>query len=169
MVKAYQESNLNLKLNPPIIGIKTPMKNSVLHIAAWNGNDDIVALLIERAPKLLFKLNKNNDSVLHVAARNGRISTIKKLLEGYTNFQRHDIKRAWFKYNERDSDTYDYDEYGDKSNMKDLLNFVKLKNDQGNTMFHEAMLCHKRNIDGDTIFKACEQYKIEENSTLSCS
>ncbi|KAI5433753.1 hypothetical protein KIW84_020859 [Lathyrus oleraceus] len=56
--------------------IETPMENSVLHIAAWNGNDDIVALLIERAPKLLFKSNKNNDSVLHVAARNGR--TIKR-------------------------------------------------------------------------------------------
>ncbi|CAL5190284.1 unnamed protein product [Lathyrus oleraceus] len=149
--------------------IETPMQNSVLHIAAWNGNDEIVTLLIERAPKLLFKLNKNNDSVLHVAARNGRISTIKKLLEGYINFQRHDIKRAWFKYNKWDSDSDDYNDYGDKSNMKDLLNFVKLKNDQGNTMFHEAMLCHKRNIDGDTIFKVCEQYKLEDLSVKSLS
>ncbi|CAK8538473.1 unnamed protein product [Lathyrus sativus] len=124
-----------------LIEIETPMKNSVLHIAAWNGNDDIVSLLIERAPKLLFKFNKNRDSVLHVAARNGHISTIKKLLKAY----------------------------GDKSNTKDLLNFVKLENDQGNTMFHEAMLCHKRNIDRITIFNVCEQYKTEDLSEKSLS
>ncbi|CAL5190285.1 unnamed protein product [Lathyrus oleraceus] len=76
---AYGGSKHLLDICPPIIEIETPMKNSVLHIAAWNGNDDIVELLIERAPKLLFELNKNNDSVLDVAARNGRISTIKKL------------------------------------------------------------------------------------------
>ncbi|CAK8538475.1 unnamed protein product [Lathyrus sativus] len=152
-----------------LIEIETPMKNSVMHIAAWNGNDDIVALLIERAPKLLFNLNENKDSVLHVAARNGRISTIEKLLDGYINFQRHEIKRAWFEYHKWDGDSEDYKDYGAKSNMKDLLNFVKLENDQGNTMFHEAMLCHKRNIVGDTIFKVCEKYKIEDLSVKSLS
>ncbi|CAL5190288.1 unnamed protein product [Lathyrus oleraceus] len=36
-------------------------------------------------------------------------------------------------------------------------------------MFHEAMLCHKRNIDGDTIFKVCEQYEIEDSYEMSLS
>ncbi|KAI5433708.1 hypothetical protein KIW84_020830, partial [Lathyrus oleraceus] len=146
--------------------IETPMQNSVLHIAAWNGNDEIVTLLIERAPKLLFKLNKNKDSVLHVAARNGRISTIKKLFEGYTNFERHDIKIAWFNYNQNESLE---DAYDDKSNMKDLLKFVKLENGEGNTMFHEIMFCDKRNIVGNMIFKVCEEYKTEDCSGKSLS
>ncbi|CAI8586535.1 unnamed protein product [Vicia faba] len=146
--------------------IETPMGNSVLHIAAWNGNNDIVALLIERAPKLLFKFNRNNDSVLHVAARNGRFSTIKKLLEGYTNFEQHDIKIEWFRYNGKNNLEHEYD---DKWNMEDLLKFVKLENVQGNTMFHEAMLCDKRNIGGDMIFKVCEQYKTEDWSDKSLS
>jgi ankyrin repeat protein len=67
------------------------MKNTVLHIAAMHGNDEIVTLIVEHAPKLLFKFNENNDSVLHVAARGGHISTVKKLLESYANFKRHDI------------------------------------------------------------------------------
>ncbi|XP_058743216.1 protein ACCELERATED CELL DEATH 6-like [Vicia villosa] len=146
--------------------IETPMQNSLLHIAALNGNEDIVPFIIERAPKLLFKFNKNQDSVLHVAARSGCISTIKKLFEGYTNFKRHDIKIAWFNYNKNVDLEVAYD---DKSNMEDLLTFVQLKNDQGNTMFHEAMLCDKRNIDGDTIFQVCELFKTEDSSKKSLS
>ncbi|CAK8564688.1 unnamed protein product [Lathyrus sativus] len=36
-------------------------------------------------------------------------------------------------------------------------------------MFHEAMLCHKRNIDRDTIFNVCEQYKTEDLPEKSLS
>jgi len=70
----------------------------VLHIAAMCGKDDIVNLLIERAPELLFKFNKKNDSALHVAARGGHISTVKTLLAGYTNTERYAIKKAWLEY-----------------------------------------------------------------------
>jgi len=69
------------------------MKNTVLHVAAWNGNNDIVNLVIQRAPKLLFKFNKNNDSALHVAAKGGHISTVKKLLACYTNIEPYAIKK----------------------------------------------------------------------------
>ncbi|XP_058745153.1 protein ACCELERATED CELL DEATH 6-like [Vicia villosa] len=142
--------------------IETPMKNSVLHIAAGNGNDAIVTLLIERAPRLLFTYNDNHDSVLHVAARDGQISTIKKLLEGYTDFKRLDIKRAWSNFYDLDRRPGYYDDYGEKSNMHDLLVFVQLNNHQGNTMFHEAMLCDKRSIGGDMIFQVCELFKTED-------
>jgi len=58
-----------------------------------------------------------------------------------------------------------------KSQMEDLLKFVKMENVQGNTMLHEAMLCNKRNISGDNIFEVCELYKTEDcfgNSLANC-
>ncbi|RHN57326.1 putative ankyrin repeat-containing domain, protein accelerated cell death 6 [Medicago truncatula] len=80
--------------------IETPMENTVLHIAVWYGNNDIVNLVIEHAPKLLFKFNENNDSALHVAARYGHISTVEKLLASYANIERSEIKMAWLEYND---------------------------------------------------------------------
>jgi len=145
--------------------IETPMENTVLHIAAWYGNNEIVNLVIERVPKLLFKFNKNNDSALHVAANGGHISTVEKLLANYANIERHDIKMAWLEYTKKNKD--DQEEYDEKSNMEDLLNFVKEKNVQGNTMLHEAMLSEKSNMSRDMIFKVCELYKTEDLSGYS--
>ncbi|CAK8538481.1 unnamed protein product [Lathyrus sativus] len=135
-----------------LLAISTPMGNSVLHIAAWNGNDDIVTLLIERAPKLLITVNKNEDGVLHAAARGGKFSTVKKLLEGYKNIRMQEYKSTLLN---RDID------HIEKCSAFDLLEFVKLKNDQGNTMFHELMLCDKIKNGGDMIFKVCELFKTE--------
>ncbi|CAL5190280.1 unnamed protein product [Lathyrus oleraceus] len=135
--------------------IETPMKNSVLHIAAWNGNDEIVTLLIERAPKLLYILNKNNDSVLHVAARAGNTSIVQKLLNGHISL----IKPK----NDMEADGFE------KTYMEKLLNFVQLRNNQGNTMIHEAMLCDENKIGWDMIFKVCEEYKYEYwGRSISC-
>ncbi|GAU14422.1 hypothetical protein TSUD_249620 [Trifolium subterraneum] len=151
--------------------IRTPMNNTVLHIAALYGNDDIVTDIIDHAPKLLFTFNKNEDSVLHVAARGGHISTVKKLLATYADFERRDIANAWLEYTGYDYEVEEHDdgilcqkEYDGMSNMEDILYFVKKENNQGNTMFHEAMLCSdKKNIDGDNnIFKICEDYKTED-------
>jgi ankyrin repeat protein len=149
--------------------IKTPMKNTVLHIAALHGNSDIVTLIVEYAPKLLFKFNKNNDSVLHVAARGGHISTVKKLLESYSNFERHDIATAWLEYTRYEVENLE--DYDGELNMEDLLNFVKKENIQGNTMLHEAMLCgEKKSIDRDNnIFKICEVYDTNDRFGKSLS
>jgi len=126
----------SLSYDSLLIEIKTPTQNNVLHIAAHNGNDKIVSLVVEHAPKLLSESNKNLESVLHIAARAGHISIVEKLLEAA------------------------------KSNGKDLLEFVAQKNVKGNTMFHEAMLCrNKKRIGGDKIFKACELYKTGDSSS----
>ncbi|KAI5433706.1 ankyrin repeat-containing protein ITN1 [Lathyrus oleraceus] len=138
--------------------IETPMKNSVLHIAAWNGNDEIVTLLIERAPKLLYILIQNNDSVLHVAARAGNTSIVQKPLNAHISLikPKNDIEADGF----------------EKTYMEKLLNFVQLRNNQGNTMIHEAMLCDENKNGGDMIFKVCEEYIYEywdeETSSISC-
>ncbi|XP_045831986.1 protein ACCELERATED CELL DEATH 6-like [Trifolium pratense] len=136
--------------------IKTPMNNTVLHIAALHGNDEIVTLIIEHAPKLLFKFNKNNDSVLHVAARGGHISTVQKLLATYANFERHDIKMAWLEYTKNVDDLEDYD------GMSNMLEFVRKENAQGNTMLHEAMLCGNKYIGRDMILEVCELHKTKD-------
>jgi hypothetical protein len=135
--------------------IETPMKNTMLHIAAFHGNDDIVSIVTEHYPKLLFTFNNNNDSVLHVAARGGHISTVKNLLATYANFERHDIKMAWLEYTENLDDLEDYD------GMSNMLEFLKKKNAQGNTMLHEAMLCGEKSIGRDMIFNVCELYKTK--------
>lgn len=159
----------NLLGSSNLIDIETPTKNTVLHIAARYGKDDIVNLVIERASKLLFKFNKNNDSALHVAARGGHFSTVKTLLACYTNIERCDIKMAWLEYTNSSNDLEDYDEV---LNMEDLLCFVNKENAQGNTMLHEAMLYRDiKRIGGDKIFKVCELYKIEDrfgNSLSDC-
>jgi ankyrin repeat protein len=131
------------------------MKNTMLHIAALHGNDDIVSIVTEHYPKLLFTFNNNNDSVLHVAARGGHISTVKSLLATYANFERHDIKMAWLEYTENLDYLEDYD------GMSNMLEFLKKKNAQGNTMLHEAMLCGEKSIGRDMIFNVCELYKTK--------
>ncbi|GAU14417.1 hypothetical protein TSUD_249560 [Trifolium subterraneum] len=136
--------------------IRTPMNNTVLHIAALHGNDEIVTLIIEHAPKLLFTLNDNNDSVLHVAARGGHISTIRKLLATYANFERHDIKMAWLEY------TKDLDDLEEYDGMSKMLEFVKKENAQGNTMLHEAMLCDNKYISRNVILEVCELFKTKD-------
>ncbi|XP_058745154.1 protein ACCELERATED CELL DEATH 6-like [Vicia villosa] len=142
--------------------IETPMKISVLHIAAWNGNDDIVARLIKRAPKLLSENNKNNDSVLHVAARGGNISTVKILLEGYTRFQMQQLKTM------SNSSRQSKDDFEQRI-REELLTFVKRDNNQGNTMFHEVMLCDKSKIGGNMIFNVCEIFQTKDQNQKSSS
>ncbi|XP_058743217.1 ankyrin repeat-containing protein ITN1-like [Vicia villosa] len=142
--------------------IKTPMGNTVLHLAAWSGNDDIVTLLIDRDPRLLFIVNNNLDNVLHVAARAGNTSIIKKLLNGYFSFLK--LKRDmghgefWKIYREK---YYVSGEY-DPRYITRLSYFFTRGNNQGNSMLHEAMLGDKSKIDGNMIFKVCEECEIED-------
>ncbi|KAJ1383738.1 PGG domain [Sesbania bispinosa] len=145
--------------------IKTPSGNTVLHVAAWNGNDDVVDLIAKHAPNLLFLDNLNKDTVLHVAARVGKISTVQRLLEAYANFNNPKIAEAWINYMGDDDMTHkDYDA---SQNMKGLLEFVKRKNNQGNTMLHEAMMCSKSV--GGMIFQVLESYKARTKTGESLS
>jgi len=163
-------SRRDLSYSSLLTEIKTPTKNTVLHIAARNGNEKIVSVVVERAPKLLFEFNENNESALHIAARGGHISIVEMLLAAYASIERRDIKTAWLEYTNSLDGPEDYyeesnmedllEDYDENSNMEDLLKFVKIENVEGNTMFHEAMLCrNKKRIDGDKIFKAFD--KIE--------
>ncbi|MED6219810.1 hypothetical protein PIB30_039105 [Stylosanthes scabra] len=89
---------------------KTPMDNTVLHVASLYGNDEMVNRAAQQNPSLLSSLNKNNDTPLHVAARAGHVSTIRRLMDACV------------------------------VSNNDLLELMRMKNNQGNIMLHEAMM-----------------------------
>ncbi|CAL5190300.1 unnamed protein product [Lathyrus oleraceus] len=120
--------------------IETPMENSELHIAAWNGNDEIVTRLIEDDLDCVPRANKNKDNAVHVAARAGNFSIVEKLLKSYSNY----IMQLYEKYL--------VNKY-EKESMGELFELLKMQNKHGNTVLHEAMLCEKSS---DKIFKICE-------------
>ncbi|KAJ1386938.1 Ankyrin repeat [Sesbania bispinosa] len=150
--------------------IKTLTGNTVLHVAASYGNDDVVDLIAIHAPNLLFSDNLNGDTALHLAARAGEISTVKRLMEAYANIPKRDqIAKAWIKYILGDDEEEDMtpEDYDASQNMEGLLDFVKKQNKQGNTMLHEAMMCGKSV--GGMIFQVLESYKARTNTGESLS
>ncbi|QHN91353.1 hypothetical protein HN873_058473 [Arachis hypogaea] len=106
---------------------KTPTKNTVLHVAALYGNDDMAERVAQQEPDLIVSLNDNQDTPLHVAARAGHISIIKRLL-----------------------DVYCLNNNGGEARLMDLM---KMKNWQGNIMLHEAMMSST----GTMIFDVLEE------------
>ncbi|XP_029129212.1 protein ACCELERATED CELL DEATH 6 [Cajanus cajan] len=129
---------------------RTPvLGNTMLHVAACNGNNDVVDLVVKKAPELLFLRNKNEDTALHVAARAGHNLTIQKLLEAYSDFQRPEIAKEWLQFEQR-------------NNAEGLIYLIRLENNQGNTMLHEAMMCSK--CKGPNIFQVLDSYRGESVS-----
>ncbi|MED6138045.1 hypothetical protein PIB30_070625 [Stylosanthes scabra] len=120
---------------------KSPMENTVLHIAALYGNDEMADRAMQQEPNLVFSCNKNKDTPLHVAARAGHISTIKKLLDAYC--------------------------VNSNSHVETILGLIKKKNKQGNTMLHEAM---KRGSGskGSMIFDVLETYTTNAEGASLC-
>ncbi|KAK7324069.1 hypothetical protein VNO77_27588 [Canavalia gladiata] len=103
---------------------KSPMGNTVLHIAALYGNDYWMEKLAQNASHLLAVKNDNDDTALHVAARAGNISTLQKLLAAI-------LRNLPFPYSE---------------NPKEALVEILVKNRQGNTFFHEVLLNGHRGV-----------------------
>ncbi|KAL4299023.1 hypothetical protein S245_058479 [Arachis hypogaea] len=110
---------------------KTPTKNTVLHVAALYGNDDMAERVAQQEPDLIVSLNDNQDTPLHVAARAGHISIIKRLL-----------------------DVYCLNNNGGEARLMDLM---KMKNWQGNIMLHEAMMSGNSST-GTMIFDLLDAY-----------
>ncbi|XP_057725867.1 protein ACCELERATED CELL DEATH 6-like [Arachis stenosperma] len=107
---------------------KTPTKNTVLHVAAFYGNDAMVDHVARTEPDLIASPNENQDTPLHVAARAGHFSIIKTLL-----------------------DVYCLNNNGGEARLMDLM---KMKNWQGNIMLHEAMMSSTA---GTMIFDVLEE------------
>ncbi|TKY56990.1 Ankyrin repeat-containing protein [Spatholobus suberectus] len=147
-------AKINLQDFSNLMQTRTPvLENTMLHVAAWYGNNEVVDLVAEQAPELLFERNSNSDTALHVAARAGHISTVEKLLKTYTDFQRPEITKAWNEFMESEKDEFD--------EVKGLIDLMELKNNQGNTMLHEAMISNRRST-GANIFQVLEPYVAED-------
>ncbi|KAI6672955.1 hypothetical protein NL676_000861 [Syzygium grande] len=58
----------------------TPSGNSLLHVAASSGNDDVVELILIHFPYLVTRKNSSDDTPLHVAVQDGRLNATRKLI-----------------------------------------------------------------------------------------
>ncbi|MED6138044.1 hypothetical protein PIB30_070624 [Stylosanthes scabra] len=112
---------------------KTPMDNTVLHVAALYGNDEMANRALQQNPGLLSSLNKNNDTPLHVAAKAGHVSTIRRLMDACVI----------------------------SNNNNNLLDLMRMENNQGNIMLHEAMMSRVM------IFDVLEAYTTLPGTTFS--
>ncbi|KAL1348112.1 hypothetical protein AAHE18_07G056100 [Arachis hypogaea] len=113
----------------------TPTRNTVLHVAALYGNDEKAYCVARQEPDLVVFFNENQDTPLHVAARAGHFSIIKTLLDAY-----------WVNSN---------------NNVAHLLQLLKMKNRQGNTMLHEAIMSGS-SCKGTMIFDSCYEFALYE-------
>lgn len=103
-----------------IVDLLTPLKNTVLHVAAGHinsignrrgGQEKIVTLLVNHFPQLITKQNKVGDTALHVAVKAGRYDAVQILLNESTTTS---------------------------------LVLVKMRNKKGNTALHECLINQHR-------------------------
>ncbi|KAI6672968.1 hypothetical protein NL676_000874 [Syzygium grande] len=74
---AFESRRLALSL---IFDQVTPSGNSLLHVAASSGNEDIVELILIHFPYLVTRKNSSDDTPLHVAVQDGRLEATTKLI-----------------------------------------------------------------------------------------
>ncbi|XP_028794138.1 protein ACCELERATED CELL DEATH 6-like [Neltuma alba] len=123
--------------DPAIYKQRTPLENTVLHLAAAYGKNAMVDNIAQQAPCLFTVTNSNYDTALHAAARAGHASTIRNLLN------------SWLPFIRRETDGHK-DQF--TLQMMLLVSLTLLRNKQGNTFFHEAFMVNAQN--GDKIFRA---------------
>ncbi|KAF7848444.1 hypothetical protein BT93_L1941 [Corymbia citriodora subsp. variegata] len=58
----------------------TPSGNSLLHVAASSGNDDVVEFILNHFPNTVTHRNSSEDTPLHVAIQDRRLDTIEKII-----------------------------------------------------------------------------------------
>ncbi|XP_054790485.1 uncharacterized protein LOC129295912 [Prosopis cineraria] len=125
---------------------RTPLGNTVLHLAAAEGDNEMIASVIAvRAPHLFTVTNNNYDTALHVAARAGRASTIQTLLNCFFRFIRGKTERR-----------------GDRFMLDKLLmvSLTLFRNKQGNTFVHEVFMANGQH--GDEIFQAFQHSFMQD-------
>ncbi|KAL3714914.1 hypothetical protein ACJRO7_006765 [Eucalyptus globulus] len=80
--KVYESRKLALSL---IFNQVTPSGNSLLHVAASSGSDDVMELILIHFPHIMTQKNSLEDTPLHVAVQDKRLDATKKLICGETN------------------------------------------------------------------------------------
>ncbi|XP_061375425.1 protein ACCELERATED CELL DEATH 6-like [Gastrolobium bilobum] len=151
-----------IKSKNELLKQKSPMGNTVLHIAAMYGKNDWVEIVANEKPDLLDAKNDNGDTAMHVAARAGQISTLERLLNLFIPFQ------YYHPLNEFVEKTNAYTSFHEAlSNLLaalpvslyQILDKVLEKNKQGNTFLHEALLNGHRDVMGVLSSPEHDQFK----------
>ncbi|XP_028787323.1 protein ACCELERATED CELL DEATH 6-like [Neltuma alba] len=96
----------------------TPTGDSLLHVAAEHGSEQVLCLIAFHYPKLLYRTNMKGDTPLHVAARAKNLVAIKNILD----MDKH------FTTSEKEAESMD------------KVEFIMLRNNYGRTALHEAVL-----------------------------
>ncbi|KAI9071408.1 hypothetical protein K1719_046627 [Acacia pycnantha] len=104
----------------------TPTGDSLLHVAAQSGSEQVLCLIAFHYPKLLYKRNLKGDTPLHVAARFGNVLAIKNILDMDKHFMTS------------------FDE--EEAESVDKVEFVILRNIYERTALHEAVLCNHYSV-----------------------
>ncbi|KAL1531525.1 protein ACCELERATED CELL DEATH 6-like [Salvia divinorum] len=76
----YRISKENHESESERLSRLTPIQNTVLHVAAKHGNQDIVNFITRTKPSLALAKNFNGDTVLHLAAKGGDEAMVKALV-----------------------------------------------------------------------------------------
>ncbi|KAK7324000.1 hypothetical protein VNO77_27505 [Canavalia gladiata] len=133
------QANPNDKILSPeaenkTLELKSPMGNTLLHVAAMFGKDHLVEKITQPSQnfyssdkgsykKFMIEQNVNGDTALHLAAKAGHISIVKKLVVVYLNSFRVILDANIF-----------------------------MANNQGNTFLHEALYSGHQNLVNQVLF-----------------
>ncbi|XP_048137960.1 protein ACCELERATED CELL DEATH 6-like [Rhodamnia argentea] len=96
--KVSQSRKLALSL---IFDQVTPSGNSLLHVAASLGRDDVMELIVVHFPYLVTRRNSLEDTPLHVAVRSGSLEVTRKLIR-----LRRDVETMYWKNKDSKSPLY---------------------------------------------------------------
>ncbi|XP_028787320.1 protein ACCELERATED CELL DEATH 6-like [Neltuma alba] len=95
----------------------TPRGDSLLHVAAEHGSEQVLCLVAFHYPKLLYRTNMKGDTPLHVAARAKNLLAIKNILDMEKHFMT-----------------------SHRVNSLGKTEFIMLRSNYGSTALHEAVL-----------------------------
>ncbi|XP_075497935.1 protein ACCELERATED CELL DEATH 6-like isoform X1 [Primulina tabacum] len=124
-----------------ILSRVTPIGNTFFHVAAVHGNHGMVNYIATKYHSIILQKNFNGDTVLHLAAKAGNESMVETLV-----LIHHDLLGS-----------YVPESQGETKDEADKNNFLRAKNERGNTALHEALINGRESI---------VQYLIKEDPEL---
>ncbi|XP_054809723.1 uncharacterized protein LOC129311423 isoform X2 [Prosopis cineraria] len=124
-VKTLKESAATNKkrVSSIVFGQVSSEGNTVLHMAANHGKEEILELLATHVPQLMTMRNNKGDTALHIVARNGYIFSISILVNCYKKHFENKLK---------------------KENEEALW---RMRNEDGNTALHEAVMANSSTVE----------------------
>ena len=80
----YLEQKLSKECFELCLTSKSPVGNTVFHVAAGHGKFEILIYLCQKSPKKIMQLNKLGDTPIHSAAASGHLEIVR-FLTAYTS------------------------------------------------------------------------------------